>query len=87
MDHGSSTFTHLVNFKFTDYGTTDCGSTTFTHSITFKFTDSDYKTMDHSSNTFTHKFLSTDCGLWTAVAVHLIEKFVAGYSEVALTSF
>ena len=41
------TFTHLVNFTFTDCGTMDSGGTTFTHQFPFYW----LQTVDHGSGT------------------------------------
>ena len=50
-NRSSSKFMYLVNFKFTDYGTTDHGSSNLPHLVNFKFTD---VSTDWGHNTFTH---------------------------------
>ena len=50
-NRSSSRFMYLVNFKFTDYGTTDHGSSNLPYLVNFKFTD---VSTDCDHNTFTH---------------------------------
>ena len=50
-DRGCSTFAHLVNFKFTDYGAVDHGSNIFTQKILFHW----LQTVDCSSSIFNRK--------------------------------
>ena len=49
-NRSSSTFMYLVNFKFTDNGTTDHGSSNLPRLANFKFTD---VSTDCGHNTFT----------------------------------
>ena len=66
---------YLVNFKFTDYGTTDHGSSNLPRLVNFKFTD---VSTDCGHNIFTHlvnfKFIVYGT-MWTSVAVHFAHQF------------